>query len=213
MLCSYFEKRVSMSRNGFISDNLYDMRDRLKRNHEERQQPNVIPDTQELPQNTGSAAPQSRQSDTKVEEERAPLSSLPQLSSSRYNDDAAREARDLEGRLLRDRSFADADAGYLKSYQAALENFQSSTEELLSELRSLDKRSLSPAEYAKKVDHLRLKYFHAYGKFDAVRSHRNGGAAASGSDVRVTMPSQWYLVAGIIAASLIVSLTLVFIFG
>ncbi|MBR7106896.1 MAG: hypothetical protein IKC89_00635 [Lentisphaeria bacterium] len=202
-----------MSRNGFISDNLYDMRDRLKRNYEERQHSGAAPDTPEPSQDTPVAAPRKPQPDIQTKEERSVISSLPQLSSSRDNDDAAREARDLEGRLLRDCSFADADAGYLKSYHAALEDFRTSVEELLTELRSLDKEHLHPAEYAKKVDHLRLKYFHAYGKFDAVRSHRSTTSSPESSDLKVTMPSQWYLVAGIIAASLIVSLTLIFIFG
>lgn len=208
-----------MSRNGFISDNLYDMRDRFKRNHEERQQspaprdepsPRKEQDVLTLSKETpGSVA---KSSVAEVGKEYSGVSSLPQLSSSRSSSDAAREARDLEGRLLRDRSFAEADAEYLQKYRASLEDFRSQVDSLLTELRTLGKEHADSADYARRVDALRLKYFHAYGKFDAMRANRSS-TGPSGSDVNVTLPSQWGIVAGIVAAALIVSLTLIFIFG
>ena len=209
-----------MSRNGFISDNLYDMRDRFKRNHEERLQ-SPAPSEESSPREEQEVLTLSKEtpgsvaktSVAEVAKEHSGVSSLPQLSSSRSNSDAAREARDLEGRLLRDRSFAEADAEYLQKYRASLEDFRSQVDSLLTELRALGKEHANSADYARRVDALRLKYFHAYGKFDAMRTNRSSSAGSSGSDVNVTLPSQWGIVAGIVAASLIVSLTLIFIFG
>ena len=209
-----------MSRNGFISDNLYDMRDRFKRNHKEHLQSSAAPDEpsrpeeQEVPVSSPEhAGIEAAHSAPPVPKEQSNVSHLPQLTTSRNDSDAAREARDLEGRLLRDRSFADADAEYLQKYHASLEDFRSQVDSLLAELRSLSKEQSSSPDYARRVDALRLKYFHAYGKFDAMRTNRSSGSGVSGSNVNVTLPSQWGIVAGIVAAALIVSLTLIFIFG
>ena len=98
-----------------------------------------------------------------------------------------------------------------------MEEFHHAMEKILAELRDLNPSALSNDEYARRIDALRMEYFRRYGKFESLcAGSRNAAAPVGGSDCGNSTqryPSQWGIISGIIAAALIVSLTLLFIFG
>lgn len=218
-----------MSRNGFISDDLYNMRERFKRNAERQSPgvtiqpsaPEVTPDvTQEAassaaaPVQTISLTPPSPGPENSAAETAASCGKLrlPGLSVNSADSETNRERRDLEGRLLRDLSFMEVEKENLLRELRAIEQFNQTVTGQLEELKNIDNANITPAEYAKSIDRMRILYFQSFGRFDARNSRRND-APASGSGSELRFPSPWPLAAGIISAAVIVSLTLIFLFG
>lgn len=196
-----------MARDRFISDNLYNMRERFKRNHAEHLTFPVTPE-----------APTGLSEETNTEDVECPISKpqtvesspasasprrLPALSSSKDGDN--REKRELEGRLLRDLSFIEAEKEFIANQNYAMENFRKIAEELLNELNQED---LTPRQ----TDLLRIKYFQAYGRFESAVSKR-GNAAQTTPIPSSAAPSSWPIIAAIAGAAILISLTLCLLFG
>lgn len=192
-----------MSRDRFISDNLYSMRERFKRNHEETNSGSV------LPENT----PYSSEIKPVVQEEQAPRTSpvqtrLSAISSDSSANEKKRDIRELEGRLMRDLSFLEAENESLRQRNKILEDFHGTATEVL---KKLHEEELSSGQ----LDQLRNRYFQAYGRFESTFELRN---AKSTTDMvnfaaPAAIPSSWPIVAAILISGGFVALTLLFLFG
>ena len=215
-----------MSRNGFISDDLYNMRERFRRNAE-RQAPGAaiqVPAPEITPETAPSAAapvqsidltPPAPQIQENSEAETAGSAGkfrLPGLSVNSSDSETSRERRDLEGRLLRDLSFMEVEKENLLRELRAIEKFNQTVTGQLEELKELDRAHLSAAEYARTIDRMRILYFQSFGRFDA-RNSRRSDTPGSGSSSELRFPSPWPLAAGIVFAAVTISLTLIFLFG
>ena len=186
-----------MARDRFISDNLYNMRERFKRNHAEHLTETPAENNEKIVDRSTSG-PVAIESSPTVSAPR-----LPSLHSSKDGDN--RDRRELEGRLLRDLSFIDAEKEQISYQSAALESFRKIAEELLDEL---NQDNLTPRQ----TDLLRIKYFQAYGRFESAVSKR--GNAAQATPVQSSaMPSSWSIIAAISGAAILISLTLCLLFG
>ena len=106
-----------MSRDKFISDDLYNMRERFKRNYSERS-PETAPEKRDIPaaeseseavksfasrQEVPSVA--DAETNTSNVQGKNHVSRLPQIVAAGDNSDTAKERRELEGKILRDLSF------------------------------------------------------------------------------------------------------------
>ena len=204
-----------MSRKGYISDNLYDMRDRFKRNHAEHI---VAVPAQSVPAEAPAeivAAPASAvlPPEQPCERQQNVVSPrLPGLNDNREYGDHSRERRNLEGRLLRDLSFAEAESEKYSRKLEAAGAYRSVIAELLDELNTLDSSAKDAGSYAKELDILRIKYFHASGRFESENSMLTGKAESAGNNAPLKI-SQWPLALAIICSAVIVALTMLFIFG
>ncbi|MBO5822915.1 MAG: hypothetical protein J6R86_07880 [Lentisphaeria bacterium] len=208
-----------MSRDKFISDNLYNMRERFKRN-QSMNLPGAVQQTAEAAAAETSAAEiKSFSSPQNVEAQVAPTPPpvspapvstprLPQISAARDNSDAAREQRDLEGRLLRDLSFIEAEEEDCRRYTADMAKFRAVIERQLNELASQNPADMS------KINRLRIEYFQSRGRFDSVTSRKGGhGNSAPMPASAAPAASCWPLAVAILAGTLTVSLTMLWLFG
>ncbi|MBE6391355.1 MAG: hypothetical protein E7042_04025 [Lentisphaerae bacterium] len=186
-----------MARDRFISDNLYNMRERFRRNHAEH--------LSEVPaENSVEVADRSSSEPVAPAPAPAvPAPRLPSLNSSKNGDN--REKRELEGCLLRDLSFIEAEKELISNRSCAMENFRKIAEELLDEL---NQENLTPRQ----TDLLRIKYFQAYGRFEAAVSRR-GNAAQTTPVQNSASPASWPIIAAISGAAILISLTLFLLFG
>ena len=202
-----------MSRDKFISDNLYNMRERFKRN-QSMNLPGTVQNTAEVPADAPAAAEiksfSTPQTVEAVSDATAPVSAprLPQISAARDNSDAAREQRDLEGRLLRDLSFIEAEEECCRRYIADMAKFRAVIERQLNELSAQNPADMS------KINRLRIEYFQSRGRFDSVISGKNGHTtSAQMQTASAPAASFWPLAAAILAGTLTVSLTMLWLFG
>ena len=205
-----------MSRDKFISDNLYNMRERFKRNHSEH-----LPDA-----GNESAAPQSNSEDAenirsfssrnelsettaaKAQTPNTHVPRLPQISPSGASSETARERRDLEGRLLRDLNFVESEEDFIRQHSQNMSKFKSVIERLLTELNDKDQLD------ARKLNQLRIEYFQAYGKFDSSLAHNSLNKVSGTMHTAQNQPaSPWPLAAAIISGALIISLAMFWMFG
>ena len=203
-----------MSRDKFISDNLYNMRERFKRN-QSMNLPGAVQQTAENAAEESSSAEIksfSSPQNTEVQTTQAPAPAsaprLPQISTAKDNSDAAREQRDLEGRLLRDLSFIEAEEEDCRRYTADLAKFRAVIERQLNELASRNPADMS------KINRLRIEYFQSRGRFDSV-FYRKIGHNNSLQTQNTVAPatSSWQLAAAILIGTLTVSLTMLWLFG
>ena len=206
-----------MSRDKFISDSLYNMRDSFKRNHIEHQPTTGAGDdtadsseinsiSREIPEPIGETAVKTTAS--------APKMHLPQLAGFRNDGEAGRDRRDLEGRLLRDLSFIEAEEVFAEQHTAALKRFKSVIEKELSQLQELDKSNSDPAVFKSAIERLRIEYFHSSGRFEAEVSRRNASNKfATPAEINMRPAPAWQVPAAIIASAIIVSLTMLMLFG
>lgn len=120
-----------MQKSGYVS-NLVDMREQLRRNY---RNPEDIPMT--VP--AENSAPE-----TPVKE-------------NRFDIEARRDARDLEGRLLSALATARSESDLLayrqKEFAARIEKLEA----LMAEMETID--ASAPAEYRSRIDHLRYRFF------------------------------------------------------
>ena len=218
-----------MSRDKFISDDLYSMRERFKRNqsvHLSGNTPEHPEDIQAEKDSSGlktfasqtapSPAVQSEPASTpelSAEQPQRPASTavrrLPQIKNSTNDTELDKEQRDLEGRLLRDLSFIEAEEKFIKMHAAHLADFKAVIE------RQLDEYSISKKLDPRKFNQLRIEYFHAYGRFKAALSHwksSDNSNPASSSPAPGTASNRFLAIA-VLAGALIVSLTLIWLFG
>lgn len=205
-----------MSRDKFISDNLYNMRERFKRN-QSMNLPGAVQQTAENAADESSSAeiksfssPQNAEVQTTQPTAPAPASTprLPQISTAKDNSDAAREQRDLEGRLLRDLSFIEAEEEDCRRYTADMAKFRAVIERQLNELASHNPADMS------KINRLRIEYFQSRGRFDSVASRKSGlGNHSPMPASSAPAASIWPLAVAILAGTLTVSLTMLWLFG
>ena len=199
-----------MSRDKFISDDLYNMRERFKRNHSE-----LLPDAPhsdgETPENIRSFSSRNESSETtaaKAQTHTTHIPRLPQISASGENSETARERRDLEGRLLRDLNFVESEEDFIRKHSENMSKFKSVIERLLAELTDLDQLD------ARKLNQLRIEYFQAYGKFDSSLAHNSLNKTSGTTQTAQSQPaSSWPLAAAIISGALIISLAMFWMFG
>ena len=192
-----------MSRDRFISDNLYSMRERFKRNHEETNPGSV------LTENTSPA----NENKPVVQEEPSPRTSAVQFrtsatASGSSADETKRDIRELEGRLMRDLSFLDAENESLRQRSKVLDNFQQTATDVLNKLHE---NGLTPGQ----IDQLRNRYFQTYGRFESTFELRNprNSADVINSAAPAAVPSSWPTVAAILISGGVVALTLLLLFG
>lgn len=192
-----------MSRDRFISDNLYSMRDRFKQNHaehgsvpghsgDESKEEIISMNSPAIPPENSSPAPASS----------APR--LPALAAADTDPENIRERRDLEGRLLRDLSFIETENELIRRKTDAINRFRNVAEELLNELNAGKLTS-------RQIDLLRIRYFQSYGSFEASVSDSKPAEFQTPQTQR--SPSNWPMVAAIIISAAMVSLTLLLLFG
>ena len=205
-----------MSRDKFISDNLYNMRERFKRN-QSMNLPGAVHQTAENVADESSSAeiksfssPQNAEVQATQPTAPAPASTprLPQISTAKDNSDAAREQRDLEGRLLRDLSFIEAEEEDCRRYTADMAKFRAVIERQLNELASHNPADMS------KINRLRIEYFQSRGRFDSVASRKSGlGNYSPMPASSAPAASIWPLAVAILAGTLTLSLTMLWLFG
>ena len=187
-----------MSRDRFISDNLYSMRERFKRNHEENVSASAIPE-ELMPAGKPEASPMP---------EPVTVNRISGISTGNSNSEIVRDIRELEGRLLRDLSFIDAENEIAQQRNKALSDFRETALNLLDKLKQekLD---------TKEIDRLRSSYFQAYGRFEAMFELRKNQKSSS---VELPCPpaapqAVWPMVVAILLSGGLVALTLLLLFG
>ena len=187
-----------MSRDRFISDNLYSMRERFKRNHEENVSVSTIPE-ELMPAEKPAPAPA---------QEPVTVSRISCISTTNANSEIVRDIRELEGRLLRDLSFIDAENEIAQQRNKTLSNFRETA------LNVLDKLKQEQLD-TKEIDRLRSTYFQAYGRFEARFELRKNQKSSS---VELPCPpaapqAVWPVVVAILLSGGLVALTLLLLFG
>ena len=187
-----------MSRDRFISDNLYSMRERFKRNHEENISASTIPE-ELMPAEKPAPAPA---------QEPVTVSRISGISTTNANSETVRDIRELEGRLLRDLSFIDAENEIAQQRNKTLSNFRETA------LNILDKLKQEQLD-TKEIDRLRSAYFQAYGRFEAMFELRKNQKSSS---VELPCPpaapqAVWPVVVAILLSGGLVALTLLLLFG
>lgn len=202
-----------MPRDRFISDNLYNMRERFKRNHAEHQTVSDAPEADIIADKTTEtpAEPEKKSFNTidsvvsATTETPQKTVRLPQLAANSSSPENHRDIRELEGRLLRDLSFIDAENELIQQRSEAMKNFRNIAVDLLDELQ---KEGVS----SRQLDLIRIKYFQAYGRFDAVVSQRGNASQTTLPDAGKSIPV-WPVVSAVAGAALLISLTLIMLFG
>ena len=196
-----------MSRDRFISDNLYSMRERFKQNHAERLPASSSPE--ETPEaitvQTVSPSPQTETVPAAGTVSAEIPRRLPVLTTDSGDRENNRERRELEGRLLRDLSFIDTESALARQRTEAMERFRKVAAELLEELNA-------PELSFRRIDLLRIKYFQAYGSFEAALSRRDHSQGEH-LQAPANPHSNWPMVTAMIVSAAIVSLTLLLLFG
>lgn len=205
-----------MPRKDFISDSLINMSDRFKRHYDEfhnRQDAGTAEKMESETYAVSENTPDRPRLNERVE--------LPVLKSTFDYTEIERERRDLEGRLLRDLAFVEAEQEMISRRQNAAAEFYAVLQRELENLRVLDKNApqLSEGECRRRTDALRAAYFKAAGRFSAIISARSGGAeivsanaSAAGENDGRNRGGAVAVVSGMIAAALIIAGTLIFIF-
>ncbi len=181
-----------MNRKDYISDNLINIRDRLR-------QPRPMPDsttgTPAAPENTASPAPPERMSTAAPPQTRAAV---------RREADGMRAQSDLLNRIAHDAAEL---AGEAELAEQTLHDSRALRDLLL----ALEEKTgqLSPekdgANFARNVDNLRLEYFRIAGKRNAMR--RAGGHVPRGEETG--RGREWLLPAVILAGAMLLSAILV----
>lgn len=210
-----------MSRDKFISDDLYNMRERFKRSQTANLPGSVQYPEQNPPEESSSeiktfsshSEPHPQRQDAVPGPGQYPPHAprLPKLQNPAVavSSEHSREQRDLEGRLLRDLSFIEAEEKFTGMYSENLTGFRLIIE------RQLDELSRTDTLDERKLNQLRIEYFQASGRFEAaIMRSRNINHAAASSPVSQTAPqSPWPLAAAIVIGALTVSLTMLWLFG
>lgn len=210
-----------MARDKFISDDLYSMRERFKRNHSEHltEPAHDRADTvsaENAPDTVKSFSSQQNTTPTAVMPElpaadsirKASVPRLPQIVASGDNSDSSRERRELEGKMLRDLSFVESEEEFIREHAETLAKFRATIERLLNGLTNEEQPDV------KKINQLRIEYFQACGRFESSLAH-NSSSQNSGTSpaVPTSAVSSWPLAAAIISGAVLMTLTLIWLFG
>ncbi|MGF0034871.1 hypothetical protein [Victivallis vadensis] len=191
-----------MPRSDYISDNLVNIRDRLKQNYAKTaeaatEKPEAVSDTPPVP------AP-------------APLSTrTPAFPHAGRNEELERARRDLEGRLLRDIAATTAELEQERIRRQELEKFLAVLNRNHTEFQQLG--NSGDPDFARKLERLRGEYFQAAGRVSAFELRRNSGGGISPADAdpkrfgRLMFEALPLMIA-LIAGALIVAAALLIIF-
>ncbi len=156
-----------MPRSDYISDNLVNIRDRLKQNYAK---------TAEIAAENPEAA-----SGTPSGPVPAPLSTrTPLPARAGRNEELERARRDLEGRLLRDIAAATAELELERARRQELEKFLAVLNRNYAEFRQLGD-SAGP-DFSRSLERLRGEYFQAAGRISAFELRRNPGGGTGSAD-------------------------------
>jgi len=209
-----------MSREDFISDNLVDMREKLRRNYAamnaQMQKSRSVTDPGNAPAPAPVSAPDAGATDAPSaapEPETAPLSAPkmqalpPPLPRSAAPDDLERSKRELEGALHRDHARIRKELELLQTKKEEQEAFFTALMEFLKELeQTTDRRQL---------DLLRLRYLEAQGRAQAYLGDASGAPRSAQEEPRtmgrIFAEGMPYLVGAILSA-LIIAATIAFLF-
>lgn len=194
-----------MARRDYISDNLVDIRDRLKQYAKPAEAAAADPQL-DLPPRSAAPAP----SPSPV----APAASAVRTPSASRNDEWERARRDLEGRTARDLAAVSAELEQLDVRRKELEKFLAVLNHVSGEFPLLS----GAPDQTKALERLRIEYFQASGRAAAFGLHggvqpgRPGGGEPAekhfGRLVFEALPIGLFLLAG----AVILALVLVFIF-
>lgn len=200
-----------MARRDYISDNLVDIRDRL------RQYAKPIETTADdpqldLPPRSAVSAPQP----SPIRPVAAPVApvSSPVRTAVARGEEFERSCRDLQGRIGRDLAEVSAELELLGERQRELEKFRSVLNHVSEELAHLP----AAPEQGKALEHLRIEYFQASGRAAAFGLRPGSVPPGTGGREPVeksfgrlfleALPIGFFLLAG----AVILALALVFIF-
>ena len=188
-----------MPRSDYISDNLVNIRDRLKQNYAKAAE--AAPEPPEAAAGTPAPAPLSART--------------PALPRSGRNEELERARRDLEGRLLRDIAATGAELELERARRQELEKFLAVLNRSHTEFRQLG--DSSDPEFARKLERLRGEYFQAAGRISAFELRRNPGGGIGPADAdpkrfgRLMFEALPLMIA-LLAGALIVAAALLIIF-
>ena len=208
-----------MSREDFLSSNLYGMRDRLRRNSERIQtekegrkgEPEAAASSPVTERETAPLPPPEKpvekSSATPGEPE---ISLLPVMNIPHEGSAVGKERRELEGNLLRDCAYADELLQNRRRELQAVEEFRNGLYRQLRALREFDGegRRLSEKEYARHIVRMRGEYFYASGKFEAAVKRSERPDAGNGPLPEVSpLPRRliFWLMLGLLCNGLIVA--------
>ncbi|GEM_PF-5693040 len=158
-----------MQKSGYVN-NLGDMREQLRRNY----------------RNPGDVTAPAENM----------LSDVPQGKVNRFDVEAQRDARDLEGRLLSALATAENHGALLDFRRNELNARIEKLRALMAELETI--HHAEPAEYRSKVDHLRYRFF----EID-VEERELAAPAAAEAPENHSLLSAWIIAGAILLGSLI----------
>ena len=201
-----------MARNDFISDHLVNMRDRLKQNYAETHSADSTPASATV-STASAAAPERIEANTtaaKAASGKIVSAAATMLRTSGRGEEFERMRRDLEGRLNRDAAAVAAELEHAAQRRAELERFQEKLADFTRRYAEL--AGAGDAESARRLEHLRIEYFQAYGRvraFDAAFPVSMGIAASAGAPGR---RREWMAPAATLAATVLLCVTLLILF-
>lgn len=214
-----------MARNDFISDHLVNMRDRLKQNYAEKHSSDstaaasassapAVVEPGASADSAASAVPERGESGTSsVKNAVSKMISSPAtaLRTSGRSEEFDRMRRDLEERLNRDTAAVAAELEHAAQRRAELERFQEKLADFTRRYAEL--AGAGDAEAARRLEHLRIEYYQAYGRvraFDASSSMMPG--AGNGTTAPGGHRAEWMAPAATLAATVLLCVTLLILF-
>lgn len=206
-----------MARNDFISDHLVNMRDRLKQNYAETHSADSTPASTPASatvSTASAAAPERIEANTtaaKAASGKIVSAAATMLRTSGRREEFDRMRRDLEGRLNRDTAAVAAELEHAAQRRAELERFQAKLADFTRRYAELS--GAGDAEAARRLEHLRIEYYQAYGRvraFDASSSMMPG--AGNGTTAPGGHRAEWMAPAATLAATVLLCVTLLILF-
>ncbi len=206
-----------MSREDFISDNLVDMREKLRYNYAimnaQMQKSKAGQDTEAAPSPAEVSAANASQPEKPVPPEPGTSQTLtaqplpPPMPRSASPDELERSKRELEGALHRDHARLLKELELLNEKKQELETFFSALEDFIRELEQTSDR--------RQLDLLRLRYLGAQGQAQAFMGDNSATRYATEEEPRtmgrIFAEGLPYLIGALLSA-LIIALTIAFIF-
>ena len=185
-----------MSKNDYISDNLFTMRDRLREStaaiREAAEQKKV---QEQSPENTPQASS-------------APQQTIPESTMDRRTKEGLQAKQDLAGRLARDLAKTDALIAEHEQKLKELTKVQASLQSLEKELAQLTPAG-SSGLFAAETDRLRLEYFRICGTLEALATVKTAGSAGSErydtKKENTALTAAWIIGGAILAGALILA--------
>jgi hypothetical protein len=156
--------------------------------------PNV---SSNIPENS-SVLPEKPKLYTPVES----FSGVAKNSSENNYANQERELRDIGERLRREKAYLDVKVNEFDIALKEAKLFSSTVEDLISQLEKID--SIKNPEEARKLEHLRIAYFQAQGRFSAFNSPAQNNVSTNSNNL-LEAPSKLdkYLLPGVIAGGII----------